>query len=124
MNFVVQLSLVFNFSFFGAWTIVLAIYVFKHMADSLTGLVAFCLSAGGYIFFFCLALATLKYNALPDKTTIPLAIRLLFSFTFLLLAGAGILILIFGAASIVWGHTIIAISVYLVFMFNLRTRRR
>jgi hypothetical protein len=123
MNFFVQMSLVLNFTIFGVWTIVLAIYVMKRMSDSVTALVAFCVSAGGYIFFFSLALASLKYMTLPDKSKLPLGHRLLFSFAFLILGGAGILILIFGSSSIVWGHTLCGISIYLVVLINLPLHR-
>jgi uncharacterized membrane protein len=86
-------------------------------------LVAFCLASSGYVFLCGLALGCLKLLALPDKTNLPLALRLLFSFSCLLIGGIGAAIIALAPEGAVWGHVLCGICVYLIVLLNVTARR-
>lgn len=75
MNFVIQFCMFLILCLFAAWTVVIAIYIFAFYANKAVAVVAFCLAAFGYIMFCAIALGSLKVLTLPDKSTLPISLR-------------------------------------------------
>lgn len=116
----VQFSLILLISCYIVWTVVLGIYVFAYNSHMTIALVAFCIASTGYVFLCGLLLGCLKLLALPDKTQLPVALRILFSFSFLLIGAIGAAIIALAPEGAVWGHTLCGVCVYLIVLLNVQ----
>jgi cytochrome c oxidase subunit IV len=77
----VQLSIILSFILFTIWIVIMAIFAFvKLKGDERTKvLVAFCIGSCGYLLAVILGMAWMKTNAIDNKDSLPLSIKVILS---------------------------------------------